>query len=795
MYATTESYEITIGSGTVAGEITTAANEKFIGAEAYTTADKLDYVTYWAAIVGEIPVLQSFKGDKVVAEKPSAPQPPAGPIEITAYEENKTATEFVVKNVEQLYKFAELSSTYTFEGQKINLDKNLTVNQKITNNARVWTPIGTSEKPFKGTFDGQGHTISGLYYNSENGTSIGLFGCTAACCTIKDFEMRNCYFKGKSHIGSVVGQGGGTITDIYSNATITCSVEFAGGMIGYVDAAISNSQTEKNLISNCQFDGAIHNTRQAVADSKGAETGGMVGRVYGTDLTIQHCLNSGNIDSQISSSYARIGGMCGTVAGSNMTVRIIDSLNVGTIAAKGNATQQRAIVGFKGSTATCGLILNDVYAIKGSAVDFVQALSGASSSTNSKFVSADKLNGEAFKTNTTLSEEYWMAQISGAPVLKSFYLYPSGKTEFYIDNVADLYEFAVIASQYDLTGKTFYLGANITINKGTANELLTKATDTDQSNDPREWIPIGTSEKPFKGTFDGQGHTISGLYYNSENGTSIGLFGCTAACCTIKDFEMRNCYFKGKSHIGSVVGQGGGTITDIYSNATITCSVEFAGGMIGYVDAAISNSQTEKNLISNCQFDGAIHNTRQAVADSKGAETGGMVGRVYGTDLTIQHCLNSGNIDSQISSSYARIGGMCGTVAGSNMTVRIIDSLNVGTIAAKGNATQQRAIVGFKGSTATCGLILNDVYAIEESAVDFVQALSGASSSTNSKFVTADKLNGEAFKTNTTLSESYWIAGTSYPMLKGFSSDTQTQEMALVSFFNRAVAVVTNLFE
>ena len=84
-----------------------------------------------------------------------------------------------------------------------------------------WTPIGTKGKKFSGTFDGQGHTISGLYMKS-NGNYLGLFGLLASNgkSVVKNFKLTNTYFENTGTgtgtsigLGSVAGQGQGRMQD------------------------------------------------------------------------------------------------------------------------------------------------------------------------------------------------------------------------------------------------------------------------------------------------------------------------------------------------------------------------------------------------------------------------------------------------------------------------------------------------------------------------------------------------------------------------------------------------------
>jgi hypothetical protein len=76
-----------------------------------------------------------------------------------------------------------------------------------------------------------------------------------------------------------------------------------------------------------------------------------------------------------------------------------------------------------------------------------------------------------------------------------------------------------------------------------------------------------------------------------------------------------------------------------------------------------------------------------------------------------------------------------------------------------------------------------------------------ASAFSNCGYLSSDKLSGDSFKQNTTLSydkqdgsDYYWVSGTNYPVLKAFAPGTPAQQTSLMSLFSRAVAVVASLF-
>ena len=104
---------------------------------------------------------------------------------------NTESDSFTISTAEELYELARLSDFYNFEGQTITLANDIVVNDGNAEQwdkeppVKTWFPI----QGFAGTFDGQGHTISGLY-GSGSGTPMGLFSDTNTKCKIKNF----CYF-------------------------------------------------------------------------------------------------------------------------------------------------------------------------------------------------------------------------------------------------------------------------------------------------------------------------------------------------------------------------------------------------------------------------------------------------------------------------------------------------------------------------------------------------------------------------------------------------------------------------
>ena len=230
-----------------------------------------------------------------------------------------------------------------------------------------------------------------------------------------------------------------------------------------------------------------------------------------------------------------------------------------------------------------------------------------------------------------------------------------------IDSVDELYAFAAAVNGGN-TAINAELTANIVVNNGVLNN--DGSLNGDGSNF-REWTPIGTQTTPFKGNFNGNNYTVSGLYFNNQNVSYIGLFGNVASNTAndnvIENVGVKDSYFSGNRFIGGVVGSNGATVTNCYNSASVISKNEYAGGVVG------SNT----GIVTDCYNDGAITGNNY-VGGVVGANNGGVVtraynaGKVYGENAIggvvayntgdVRVCYNIG----AISGSVSNIGGVVG---------------------------------------------------------------------------------------------------------------------------------------
>ena len=210
-----------------------------------------------------------------------------------------------------------------------------------------WTPIAKfgiyerlSSNKFDGVFDGNGHTISNLYINDENGSKLGLFGYiypTMQKTSVKNLKMRNVQIVGKEYCAAVCGCGiavtlenievisgsiagfrdiygisgcGGSARNCINRANVTVERTYAAGIISNITGEVSNCSNYGKITAgkgraggiaagsngftqliNCANYGEIHVT--GTVNGTDYAVGGLLG--YPWNIEISNCANFGNI--------------------------------------------------------------------------------------------------------------------------------------------------------------------------------------------------------------------------------------------------------------------------------------------------------------------------------------------------------------------------------------------------------------------------------------------------------------------------------------------------------------------
>ena len=223
-------------------------------------------------------------------------------------------------------------------------DINITLDKNIDLTGKDWTPIGTSaHNSYKGTFDGGGHTITGLTVTT-NDENVGLFGHLNRAGTVKNVVMEGIQITSNQinggSIGGVVGFSWGTIENCSVSGSVSGTV-YVGGVVG------------------AQWGGSITGCSSSATVKGMVDVGGVVGQVNGTTITLTACYATGNVTLEIDpEKNISGGGLVGFNGGSSL----LACYATGNVTSTGSSTGKVHIGGFLGdnyTTVTAGYWKNN----------------------------------------------------------------------------------------------------------------------------------------------------------------------------------------------------------------------------------------------------------------------------------------------------------------------------------------------------------------------------------------------------------------------------------------------------
>ncbi len=509
--------------------------------------------------------------------------------EIAAKYESGTGSEndpYIIKTAEQL---ALLVNDNDTSGKYYKLAADIVINNKLDGNAKPWYYVVGSNTDiesgvsFKGNFDGDGHTVSGLYYNdiaqgsNQYWFGLGLFPRVDTGVTIENVGLIN------------------------SSLTVTTASGGAGAIVGVYSEDSSANNNAKLIIRNCFADNTV--------EINAANVGGIAYILHG-DTEIRDCYVTAALTGRNKTDAFFFDGWGGSV-------NIYTSYTTTQILAMNNKY-------CNGSTYTTSTGNEDsdvptaAYAINGDAA-------------------SDVLTTFDF-------DNVWM-ETNGLPVLRVFYKnranegvwsgaiadsYAGGDgTKANPYKIANGEQLARLVNDTDTLGKYYELTANIVLNKnlGRALSWYGVAANGDGS-------AIGVT---FGGHFNGNGYTVSGLYYYGgySNGTSkdwygVGLFPRVDKNAVIEKVGVTNSAITVLSggSAGAIVGTyfptssddsaNYLTISQCYADDTVSITAERACGMAGalqgsaqildcYFTGAFSGTSTDSDVIYGMGWTNSVH--------------------------------------------------------------------------------------------------------------------------------------------------------------------------------------------
>jgi hypothetical protein len=331
---------------------------------------------------------------------------------------------------------------------------------ETANQGRGWEPIGTQEKPFTGTFDGQGFEISDLSIGRVDTDHVGLFGFVSDRGLVKNVGVVNAYVVGQLCVGGLVGINWGTVSNSYSDGSISGSDQ-VGGLIGGNGGSVSNS----------------HATGVVTGDR---HVGGLVGAATGP---VNGCYFSGTVSGE-----SRIGGLIGGLSDTTMS----NSYCIGSVT--GTSDQIGGLVGYNYGTVdrsySGGTVTGDSYT--GGLVGFNRDI--VDDSYSSAYVTGRWLAGGLVGQNRgTISRSYSIGAVAGDVDIGGL--------------VGRNYEGSVSNSFWDTeasgqdtsdggTGKAALEMWDIVTFSGATWDII-EVTDIDTRNPSYVWNIVGNATCPF----------------------------------------------------------------------------------------------------------------------------------------------------------------------------------------------------------------------------------------------------------------------------------------------------------
>lgn len=506
---------------------------------------------------------------------------------------------WLIENAEQLaYLAQQVNEGTDYQWKHFRLVSDLDLS------GEEWTPIGTHGKSFRGGFNGDGHTITGMTITGKENSYVGLFGeCynfTADSSYIKSVTVKRANISGKSFVGAIAGEGA-NISDCYSIENTIYAIRQVGGVCGSLTGSISGCYNSSSVSGNYA-------------------AGGIMGTASynGTGGVVQYCYNIGAVT--VSLQDGSVGGITGASAN---RYNISNCLNCGKITGNG-----KNVGGIAGSTDSSymNFIGNCYYnsdlnnagvgegendkVIPLTTSQLCGALPEGFDSANWKEGSVDTSTakttqgrfGTATGTYINLTKVADIKETKTAPVPVYNYVTTNGNDWDTYTLITTAEEFAAIGQDRDET-------------KWSANYVL--GNDIDVSG--VQLSSIGDPGTPYTGKFSGDGHTISHVDMTKEDGVySSGLF----------------------AQIGNSSGKSGKVILLLAANGDIVSSYSETGGICGNLSAG---------EIYGCSFTGTV----------KGSMVGGISG-VGGQYTMISQCFFEGDVQGK--DSAAGICGMGGTI-------------------------------------------------------------------------------------------------------------------------------------
>ncbi len=500
-----------------------------------------------------------------------------------------------------------------------------------------------------------GSYVGGVVGNNSSSSVANVYNMGTV---ISDYNGADGY------VGGIAGRNGfnSTVSNSYNTGSVTGSARYVGGVAGYngQSAEITNSYNAGTVSS--KYSGSV---------------GGVVG--YNNLSTVSNSYNTGTVTG--SSSY--VGGVVGcNYNGSD----VYNSFNTGSVT--GTGSYVGAIVGRNYYSSPT--VYNCYWGI-----DCTQTLAYGSNSGTvancSRFSSDSDPKTESWYTTTSnwyssypwdFTDTWGITQYAndGYPYLLDVgNIAPDNTDYLWTDSAVTTRDTSfegggtasdpyLISSAEELAGLAYLTNISSSTTYNSSNVYYRQTADINVS--AYWWDAIGRSGPNyyFRGHYDGDGHTVSGIYTQPGSSSTCnyqGLFGYVYGSSTnkaeISNVGVINSNIQGYYCVGGIAGYAFYTnITNCYNTSSVTGSSSYIGGVVGY--------NYSLSTVTNSYNTGSVTGSSTYVGGVAGIST---------QNSTIINSYNSGDVSSSYTGSYSYVGG----IAGSNSySSEIRNTYNLGNI-------------------------------------------------------------------------------------------------------------------
>ena len=538
-------------------------------------------------------------------------------------------------------------------------------------------PSHKSDAEFSGTFNGNGHTLTFNRTNKNYNESY-----CAPFCNVK----------------------GATIENLNIEGTINTSHEFAAGVIARANGSESPYSDEHNLIKNCHVSITINSS----FNGEGTHGGIIANALSSINNRIEGCLFDGKL---LGPNTTHCGGFVGyskVENASNKTVYIDNCWFAPTeltMSTTGAQTFARVIhhngdpfypiitncyytqvFGQTQGKLSHGIVANNNVAVEGANDRTVYDISGITS------FSSGLVYGNVFYAGQDDNLNLKLIPPTGYSIVEATFTPEGGTATIITPDEDGVYSYTMpnanvtinttivitpwegdgseetpyliyYPTQLDLLATRVNDGTGADGYSGTYFKLMDDINYTYNGNNESNYTAIGDFSHYFRGHFDGNNHTVSGIRiykYGSENSDwGQGLFGCIGEGGEVKNLTLNDAYIAGHNQTGGIVGR--------FNGAAIT----------------------------NCNVTSSV--TIRSVQAYSVAGHGGIVGLMLSG--TVSHCTSAATLTNENGGTCQNFGGITGEIL--NAGCVLSDNLAIGVTVPASNVNKHGAILGSGASGMT----------------------------------------------------------------------------------------------